>query len=84
MKAKQLLKYINELFPELITIAKDENGDVCFYNTNKIVAENRQWFIDDDGIGIQYNPSQYKDIEWKSNNWEECIETLTTNDNDEN
>lgn len=81
MKAKTLLQYVNELFPDIVTIAKDGNGDVYFYNSIDIEAyiNSGVWRADSYCNYIKHNPLYNKDIEWESENWYECIEKLEIN-----
>lgn len=80
MKAKTLLQYVNELFPDIVTIAKDWDGEVWFYNTTEVYKNDSSWYVegDTDTCGIKHNPLHNKDIEWESENWYECIEILET------
>ena len=76
MKAKSLLQYVNDLFPDIVAVAQDETGHVYFYTTTKLEFAVDAWFIQEEGEALKHNPLYNKDIEWDSNNWKECIETI--------
>jgi len=84
MKAKQLLQYVNELFPDIVAIAKDSNGDVYFYTSIDIeyFSSSGVWRADSSCNYLKHNPLHNKDIEWESEDWKKCIEILTTNNNE--
>ena len=79
MKAKQLLIYVNEMFPDIVIIAKDENGNVYFYDTTDVIYGDGYWEGEDACNTLKHSPLHNKDIEWESDNWYECIEKLEIN-----
>lgn len=84
MKAKQLLQYVNELFPDIVAITKDFDGEVYFYNNTDIEAypNSGVWRANSNCNYIRHNPLHNNDIEWESKDWTKCIETLTTSNNE--
>ena len=78
MKAKSLLQYVNDLFPDIVAVAQDSEGEVYFYNNTDIEAypNSGVWRANSNCDYIRHNPLYNKDIQWDSNNWKECIETI--------
>ena len=76
MKAKQLLQYVNDLFPDIVAVAQDETGHVYFYTTTKLEIDGDAWFIQEEGEALKHNPLYNKDIKWNSDDWTKCIETI--------
>lgn len=76
MKAIEKLIQLRKEDPSIVAIAKDKNGEVFFYKTYIPKFYHEYW---QNAIGCDDN--ELFDVEFDSENWQECIVTVNDLEN---
>lgn len=81
MKAKELLKEIVKAYPDVVAIARDEDGDCYgYFDYMPLIKDCGEWSNYDRTWAINFS----KIIEWDSENWKENIVTINDLENESN